>query len=90
MDHAPLAQSDFKEGEERFHKLVLMYDELIRHFKANFKHFVSEERDKYYGLEIRITKRDASTSREFIKYVTTGGRSDWMWYRTWDKHYRNA
>ncbi|MBT1688857.1 hypothetical protein [Dawidia soli] len=86
-DHAPLSQISFDEWEERFHKLALMYNELIRNFNKYRERYIKEENEKHYGLQIRITKKDKSVRHEFIKYVDIGSRADWMWYRNWAKYY---
>lgn len=87
---APLSQIDFLEWEDRFHKLVLMYSELIEKFKASYKEYMKEEDDKHYGLQVRTTAKDKSTAYEYVKYFDHGDRKDWMWYKIWDKHYRDT
>jgi hypothetical protein len=89
-DHAPLSQITFQEWEDRFHKLVLMYNSLIRCSQKSHAEYIAEQTDKHYGLQVRITKNDGSIKKDWIKYVDSGGRIDWMWYKIWDSHYRDS
>ena len=88
-NHAPLYQMKFDDWEHRFHKLILLYNGLIGKFNSIRSEYVKEQEDKEFGLQIRMTKKDQTEKNSWLKFVTTeGGRSDWMWYDTWKKHYK--
>lgn len=81
-DLAPLTQITFDEWEDRFHNLVLLYNALIRCSQKTYTEYVTEQQDKHFGLQIRITKKDASVKHDWIKYVDTGGGSTGCGIRT--------
>jgi hypothetical protein len=82
--HSPLTQIDFSDWEQRFHKLILLYNAILYHLNETHKEYVARQVDKEFGLEVRLT----ATKSSWIKWVEAG-RVDWMWYDTWKKHYKN-
>lgn len=87
-NHAPLSQIDFEDWEIRFHKQILYYNGLIKRFNESHAHYVKKQEGKEFGLQIRLTESGSSEKINSIKYVQAG-RLDWMWYSTWEKHYKN-
>jgi hypothetical protein len=87
-NHAPLAQIDFIDWEIRFHKLMLLYNGLIERFNQSYTGYIEQQKDKEFGLEVRITKKDGNSKSSFVKYVDAN-RHDWMWYVVWKKHYKD-
>ena len=88
-NHAPLTQINFEEWEDRFHKLILLYNGLIGRFKLAHESYIEEQKGKEFGLQISLTRKDGQTKDGWIKYVEDQDRSDWMWYENWKKHYKN-
>lgn len=86
-NHAPLTQIEFKDWEERFHKLILMYNELIYNFNLLKQDYIKKQEGKEFGLPIRLTEKNGKESIQWIKYADAG-REDWIWYETWKEHYK--
>jgi hypothetical protein len=86
--HHPLTQISFELWEERFHRLILLYNGLIKRFNASLKEYILQQDDKEFGLQIRLTNPDETTETRFIKYVDVN-RPDWMWYNHWKKNHKN-
>jgi hypothetical protein len=83
---APLTQIEFYEWGIRFHKLVLLYNGLLERLNNSYLEYIDEQKDKHYGLQIRIPKISLASDMSFIKYVDIG-RKDWMWYVIWSKYH---
>lgn len=88
-NHAPLTQIDFDEWEDRFHKLILLYNGLIGRFEKYHQEYIQQQEGKEYGLQIRLTERNGNEKHGWVKYFVDPHKADWMWYETWKKHYKN-
>ncbi len=86
--NAPLTQEKFIDWEDRFHKLILLQDGILKRLNVNHKEYVDKQVDKEFGLEIRATFKGHTRKNTFLKYVTTGSRPDWMWYDNWKKNHK--
>lgn len=82
-NHAPLNYLNIEDWEERFHLLALMYNEYIRCLNVNKYLYTRKARNKHFGLEIVIEKKDGTKQTTWYKYLSDKKR--WQWYSNWDK-----
>lgn len=85
---APFTQIDFTIWEEKFHKLFLLYQGISKRMYYLSLEYIEKQKGKHYGLQINIPNISSSSDMSFIKHVNVG-RTDWMWYTTWSKYYRD-
>jgi hypothetical protein len=74
-NHAPLGQIDFQQWEERFHKLILLYNGLIGRSNFYQRRYIKSQEGNEYGLQIRMTKNDGTSQNSFIKYLLPTGQT---------------
>jgi hypothetical protein len=88
-DFAPLSQIKFEEWEEKFHKLILFYNELIGKIQKTKKDFILKQEGKEFGIPIRLPAKIGSNNKKWIKYFQSSSlRKEWIWYETWVKLYK--
>ncbi len=88
-EFAPLTQIKFEVWEEKFHKLILFYNQLIGKLQQTQKEFIKEQEGKEFGKQIRLTSKEGSYTTKWIKYFQSSPlRKEWMLYETWVKYHK--
>ena len=73
-----LGEIDFVEWEDKFHKLILLYEGVLNRFQKHHSQYIAKQEGKEFGLDIRMTEKNGSTVNNWIKYETVN-QAGWVW-----------
>lgn len=66
----------FEDWEVKFHKLVLLYNHIIKNFNNYHQLYVQKVKDKHFGLQVRV-QDDVSCSYKWLQFDSNYKR--WYW-----------
>lgn len=81
--HHKLVAISFDNWENYIHRVIMIYNAMIRNDKKYRKHYELKATDKHFGLPVRMPKKDGTMRTAWYKYDETIPR--WMWYEQYQQ-----